>query len=213
MSSAERARAKDGAIDFESTRELSIGGVPPAGPPGSRSERMKRATQRCTSLPTTRRCIACMRWRRSPALMVSARSSCCAVPCRFQGLMRSASPSSDTAPANSLSTSTLVVAGGVLLGHEVQAVAHRRDEGDVGHAVERAELVRRDGSIEVVDRHAPRAPVGAVDLADQALHLLLLLAVALDVLARGHRDLNEHRLLAPVRAAREQLADGLELER
>ena len=71
--------------------------------------------------------------------------------------------------------------GDVLLRHQVHAVAQRRHQHRVGGAVQRGELLGRDGAVQVVNRHRIEGADRAVDAAHQFLDLLAEAGVLLDL--------------------------------
>ena len=102
----------------------------------------------------------------------------------------------------------LVAAGDVLLGDEVHPVAVGGDDHDVGGAVERGHLGAGERGVEVGDRRAADAAEVAVEAADEAVDVVAQLAVLLDTLAGGHRDLDEDHVLDVELGVAQQLAEG-----
>jgi hypothetical protein len=90
---------------------------------------------------------------------------------------------------------------GELLGDEVHAVAQRRHEHDVGGAVQADQLGLREAAVQVVDRRAVEGRPAAVDRADGLLDAGAELLVGVDLLARGHGDLQDAQLAAQVGSA------------
>ena len=92
--------------------------------------------------------------------------------------------------------------GDELLRDEVHPVAQRRHEHRVGGSVEGDDLGLGQASVQVVDRRPARRRELAVDAADERVHLVAVLAVGLDVLARGDGHLHEPHALAQLGVAR-----------
>jgi hypothetical protein len=86
--------------------------------------------------------------------------------------------------------------GHVLLGHQVHAVAQRRDQGRPGRAIDPRQLVAAIAAIEVADRVVVHVGIGAVDPADQAVQPPAQVLVGLDLVARDRGDLQQHDLAA-----------------
>jgi hypothetical protein len=86
--------------------------------------------------------------------------------------------------------------GDVLLGHQVHAVAQRRDQRGLGGAIDPGQLVAAIAAIEVADRVVVHVGIGAVDPADQAVQPPAQVLVGLDLVARDRGDLQQHHLAA-----------------
>ena len=96
--------------------------------------------------------------------------------------------------------------GDVLLGDEVHAVTQRGHQHDVAGAVERDELVQRQRLVEVVEHRLAEPGVAPVDLADEPLDLVALVAVVLDRFAGRRRHLDHHAAVGVEQAVVEQRA-------
>jgi hypothetical protein len=96
---------------------------------------------------------------------------------------------------------------------EVHPVARRRDEADVRDGVERAQLVERQALVHKVDGHEVDGAEPAVDAADELVDGAPQVLVLLDVLPRGHRELDEHDLADPLGVLREEELERVQLLR
>ena len=72
----------------------------------------------------------------------------------------------------------------------------RRDQTDVGGAVEAGELRARITAVDIADRHEGDIGMGAVDVAGLALQIFTDLLIAGDISARWRRDLQQDDILA-----------------
>ena len=104
----------------------------------------------------------------------------------------------------------VVAARDVLLGDEVHPVAVRRDDHDVGGAVEGGHLLARVGRVQVADHRAADPTEVAVDPAHQPVDLVAQDAVLLDLLARRGGDLDEDGVLDVELVVADQLGERTE---
>jgi hypothetical protein len=108
----------------------------------------------------------------------------------------------------------VTLAHGVLVRHQVHAVAHRRHQQGVGDSVQRTERFKRHCLVEVVYRRTRfERPILAVDATDQLVRLPLELLVLFDLAATWHCDLQQHDLPDPLCVVIEETFHGFELER
>ena len=91
-----------------------------------------------------------------------------------------------------------------LAGHEVHAVAQRRDQHDVRRPVQGREIGRGHRLATILDRQPVRTAEARVDRADQRLDVAAQAGVRRNVLARRDRDLDELDLPAQLRLLGEQ---------
>ncbi len=102
---------------------------------------------------------------------------------------------------------TLHAAGDVFLGHQVHAVAQRRDERDVGHAVKCGELLERETAVLVHDRGPADVAVFPVDASHHFVEILFHAAVLGHFLPRRHHRQDEDDLFLPVGVAVKKLSE------
>ena len=87
--------------------------------------------------------------------------------------------------------------GDVLLGDQVHAVAHRRDQADTRAAIEPGEIGLVEAPVDIADRHPVRVGVAPIDRAGQLLEARAQFLVFGDVAARDRCNLH-HRNPAAV---------------
>jgi hypothetical protein len=100
------------------------------------------------------------------------------------------------------------LAGDELLGDQVHAVSQRRDESDVGIAVDPAEALLVQRAVEVADGRPAGRRETPVDAADQLVDLPLELLVLRNLRPAGNRELQQDDLLAVLGVDLEQALEG-----
>ena len=105
----------------------------------------------------------------------------------------------------------VVGAGGdEFLGHQVHAIAKRRDEQHVRGPVEHGEVASAEPVTEIAHRRPFRRRKPAADAADQAIDLLAQRAVLRHALARRHLDLHEADAPVPFGVPRQKRVIGVQ---
>jgi len=98
----------------------------------------------------------------------------------------------------------VAAAGHVLLGDEVHAVAQRRHEHHVAGQVERHQFLQRQSAVQVVQHRMADAGMATVDLANELLDLVTLVAIVLHRFPGRGGDLHHHASLGVERAVVEE---------
>lgn len=108
---------------------------------------------------------------------------------------------------------TLVLAGNVLFGDEVHAIAGGGDKAHVGDGVECNELIEGDGIMDEVDWGEFNRAKLAVDATDELIDDSPQVLVFFDILATGYGDLDEDYFADPFRMFRQEDFDSMQFLR